>query len=146
MRHFQRREQFVRKSKFVHCCFINAFIASSMCLSFVSCTGKNREIQKKRGQFKKRGEMLTCITCSKQRNEDDDDDEVGARGTPSSRDSVKGLTSQVLILYPHPLYNYPRLQSPTRNISISYLLSWKTFMFYSTIFVWLIIIDPSRIG
>ncbi|KAF7139227.1 hypothetical protein RHSIM_Rhsim07G0138400 [Rhododendron simsii] len=39
--------------------------------------------------------MLTCITCSKQRNEDDDDDEVGARGTPSSRDSVKGLTSQI---------------------------------------------------
>lgn len=44
--------------------------------------------------------MLTCITCSKQRDEEDED-EVGARGTPSSRDSVKGLTSQVLILYPN---------------------------------------------
>ncbi|KAH7864371.1 hypothetical protein Vadar_028863 [Vaccinium darrowii] len=38
--------------------------------------------------------MLTCITCSKQR-EEEDEDEVGARGAPTSRDSVKGLTSQI---------------------------------------------------
>ncbi|XP_047322820.1 protein BREVIS RADIX-like [Impatiens glandulifera] len=37
--------------------------------------------------------MLTCITCSKQK--DDDGDEEGARGTPSTKESVKSLTSQI---------------------------------------------------
>ncbi|XP_059656996.1 protein BREVIS RADIX-like [Cornus florida] len=36
--------------------------------------------------------MLTCITCSKQR---DDREEEGARGTPNTKESVKGLTAQI---------------------------------------------------
>ncbi|XAR70722.1 hypothetical protein NMG60_11027684 [Bertholletia excelsa] len=40
--------------------------------------------------------MLTCITCSKQRGDDDDDGR--ARGTPSTKEAVKSLTSQVLPL------------------------------------------------
>ncbi|KAJ0944765.1 hypothetical protein HanPSC8_Chr03g0120451 [Helianthus annuus] len=38
--------------------------------------------------------MLTCITCSKQQIEDGGE-EVGARGTPSSKETVKSLTAQV---------------------------------------------------
>ncbi|MFS7922924.1 hypothetical protein Hanom_Chr03g00254741 [Helianthus anomalus] len=38
--------------------------------------------------------MLTCITCSKQQIEDGGE-EVGARGTPSSKEPVKSLTAQV---------------------------------------------------
>ncbi|XP_073300065.1 protein Brevis radix-like 1 [Primulina huaijiensis] len=36
--------------------------------------------------------MLTCITCSKKR---DDDDEDAPRGTPSTKDAVKSLTTQI---------------------------------------------------
>ncbi|CAL5429347.1 unnamed protein product [Camellia sinensis] len=36
--------------------------------------------------------MLTCITCSKQKIEDD---EEVVRGTPSTKDAVKGLTTQI---------------------------------------------------
>lgn len=36
--------------------------------------------------------MLTCITCSKQRDDDDDD---ASRGTPSTKDAVKSLTTQI---------------------------------------------------
>lgn len=43
--------------------------------------------------------MLTCITCSKQRTEDEA--EEGARGTPSTKEAVKSLTAQVLILQPY---------------------------------------------
>lgn len=39
--------------------------------------------------------MLTCITCSKQVDEGGDE---GVRGTPSTKEAVKSLTSQVLIL------------------------------------------------
>ncbi|XP_057478087.1 protein Brevis radix-like 1 [Actinidia eriantha] len=39
--------------------------------------------------------MLTCITCSKQRTEDEEGGETGARGTPSTKESVKGLTAQI---------------------------------------------------
>ncbi|GFY95231.1 hypothetical protein Acr_10g0006160 [Actinidia rufa] len=42
--------------------------------------------------------MLTCITCSKQRTEDEDGGETGARGTPRTKESVKGLTAQVVKL------------------------------------------------
>ncbi|XP_076886701.1 protein BREVIS RADIX-like [Bidens hawaiensis] len=38
--------------------------------------------------------MLTCITCSKQQIEDEKE-EVGARGTASSKEAVKGLTAQI---------------------------------------------------
>ncbi|XP_071730493.1 protein BREVIS RADIX-like [Rutidosis leptorrhynchoides] len=38
--------------------------------------------------------MLTCITCSKQQIEDGGE-EVGARGTPSSKEAVKSLTAQI---------------------------------------------------
>uniref|UniRef100_A0A5B6ZKV5 BRX domain-containing protein n=1 Tax=Davidia involucrata TaxID=16924 RepID=A0A5B6ZKV5_DAVIN len=37
--------------------------------------------------------MLTCITCSKQRMEEGE--EEGARGTPSTKEAVKGLTAQI---------------------------------------------------
>ncbi|XP_052170175.1 protein BREVIS RADIX [Diospyros lotus] len=37
--------------------------------------------------------MLTCITCSKQRMEDDE--EGTTRGTPNTKESVKGLTAQI---------------------------------------------------
>ncbi|XP_042004565.1 protein BREVIS RADIX-like [Salvia splendens] len=37
--------------------------------------------------------MLTCITCSKQTREDDG--EESSRGTPSTKDAVKSLTSQI---------------------------------------------------
>ncbi|GAA0171405.1 hypothetical protein Leryth_005430 [Lithospermum erythrorhizon] len=36
--------------------------------------------------------MLTCITCSKQK---DDGTEEGARGTPSTREAVKSLSAQI---------------------------------------------------
>ncbi|KZV45248.1 protein BREVIS RADIX [Dorcoceras hygrometricum] len=36
--------------------------------------------------------MLTCITCSKQRDDDEDD---APRGTPSTKDAVKSLTTQI---------------------------------------------------
>ncbi|XP_051151703.1 protein Brevis radix-like 1 [Andrographis paniculata] len=38
--------------------------------------------------------MLTCITCSKQKTEDDEDDGA-SRGTPSTKDAVKSLTTQI---------------------------------------------------
>lgn len=38
--------------------------------------------------------MLTCITCSKQQV-DDGGEEVGARGTPATKDAVKTLTTQM---------------------------------------------------
>ncbi|KAL4592922.1 hypothetical protein LXL04_005929 [Taraxacum kok-saghyz] len=38
--------------------------------------------------------MLTCITCSKQQV-DDGGEEVGARGTPATKDAVKNLTTQM---------------------------------------------------
>ncbi|PSS01306.1 Protein BREVIS RADIX like [Actinidia chinensis var. chinensis] len=38
--------------------------------------------------------MLTCITCSKQRVEEEGG-EVGARGTPSTKEAVKSLTAQI---------------------------------------------------
>ena len=38
--------------------------------------------------------MLTCIACSKQLDDSGDD---GARGTPSTKDAVKSLTTQVRI-------------------------------------------------
>ncbi|KAL2544302.1 Protein BREVIS RADIX [Forsythia ovata] len=37
--------------------------------------------------------MLTCITCSKQRIEEGEDG--GSRGTPSTKDAVKSLTTQI---------------------------------------------------
>ena len=46
------------------------------------------------------GEMLTCITCSKQVDEGGDE---GVRGTPSTKEAVKSLTAQVLILCYSPL-------------------------------------------
>lgn len=48
--------------------------------------------------------MLTCITCSKQRVEDEED---APRGTPNTKDAVKSLTTQVL---PHPLYLFMYVQ------------------------------------
>ncbi|KAL6979970.1 hypothetical protein U1Q18_021621, partial [Sarracenia purpurea var. burkii] len=43
--------------------------------------------------------MLTCITCSKQKTEGEEEKEGGAaaRGTPSTKDAIKGLTAQVAI-------------------------------------------------
>ncbi|KAK1417822.1 hypothetical protein QVD17_26956 [Tagetes erecta] len=38
--------------------------------------------------------MLTCVTCSKQQIEDEGE-EVGARGTRSSKEAVKSLTAQI---------------------------------------------------
>ncbi|KAK9077784.1 hypothetical protein SSX86_006122 [Deinandra increscens subsp. villosa] len=38
--------------------------------------------------------MLTCITCSKQKIEDGGE-EVGARGTPSGKETIKSLTVQI---------------------------------------------------
>lgn len=55
-------------------------------------------LQLKKSQRKKKN-MLTCITCSKQRTEDEA--EEGARGTPSTKEAVKSLTAQVLILQPY---------------------------------------------
>ncbi|KAA8521257.1 hypothetical protein F0562_011906 [Nyssa sinensis] len=37
--------------------------------------------------------MLTCITCSKQRMEEGE--EEGVRGTPSTKEAVKSLTAQI---------------------------------------------------
>lgn len=49
--------------------------------------------------------MLTCITCSKQRLEDGEEDDT-PRGTPSTKDAVKSLTTQVLLPNPPNLYIY----------------------------------------
>ncbi|KAL3497973.1 hypothetical protein ACH5RR_040705 [Cinchona calisaya] len=38
--------------------------------------------------------MLTCITCSKQRTEEDGEEE-SARGTPNTKEAVKSLTAQI---------------------------------------------------
>ncbi|KAL8521401.1 hypothetical protein ACS0TY_011793 [Phlomoides rotata] len=38
--------------------------------------------------------MLTCITCSKQRSEDDEGEDA-PRGTPNTKDAVKSLTTQI---------------------------------------------------
>ena len=51
--------------------------------------------------------MLTCISCSKQTEEDGRGEEGsggGARGTPSTKEAVKSLTAQVLILHPPHQY------------------------------------------
>ncbi|KAL6533655.1 hypothetical protein OROHE_013488 [Orobanche hederae] len=40
--------------------------------------------------------MLTCITCSKQRREDgQEEDSQSPRGTPNTKDAVKSLTTQI---------------------------------------------------
>ncbi|KAK9061548.1 hypothetical protein SSX86_018730 [Deinandra increscens subsp. villosa] len=39
--------------------------------------------------------MLTCITCSKQQIEDEGGEYVGARGTSSTKETVKCLTTQI---------------------------------------------------
>lgn len=46
--------------------------------------------------------MLTCITCKQKI--DDDGGEEGPRGTPNTKESVKSLTTQVLILHLPLLY------------------------------------------
>jgi hypothetical protein len=52
--------------------------------------------------------MFTCIACTKPVAEDGRGEEGGARGsgTPSTKEAVKSLTSQV------PLYFYPLLLLP----------------------------------
>ena len=53
--------------------------------------------------------MLTCISCSKQTEEDGRGEEGsggGARGTPSTKEAVKSLTAQVLILHPPSIAHF----------------------------------------
>lgn len=57
--------------------------------------------------------MLTCITCSKQRIEGEDED---SRGTPSTKDAVQSLTTQVLT----PTHTTPpRLKNLYTAVSIT---------------------------
>lgn len=48
--------------------------------------------------------MLTCITCKQKI--DDDGGEEGPRGTPNTKESVKSLTAQVLILHLPLFYSF----------------------------------------
>ncbi|KAL6008571.1 hypothetical protein ACLOJK_034084 [Asimina triloba] len=45
------------------------------------------------------GKMLTCIACAKQAEEREVGGD-GARGTPSTKDAVKSLTSQRTLSHP----------------------------------------------
>lgn len=49
----------------------------------------------------RRGEMFTCIACTKQMADGGEEVEGGARGsgTPSTKEAVKSLTSQVHFLF-----------------------------------------------
>lgn len=75
--------------------------------------------------------MLTCITCSKQRTEDEA--EEGARGTPSTKEAVKSLTAQVLILQPYFLL----LQSHLLILLYIYIYYVQVYVFWSSLSLFL---------
>lgn len=58
--------------------------------------------------------MLTCITCSKQMEEGGGGGagEEGARGTPSTKEAVKSLSTQVLFYSFNSAYCTHKLSSP----------------------------------
>lgn len=68
--------------------------------------------------------MLTCITCSKQTMEDRE--EESPRGTPSTKEAVKSLTAQVLILHP-PMPSIP-------ESILHYPLHLANFVLFSSVF------------